>query len=108
MTKVDRRSALAIALAAGSAAMVKPAAAQTTDHKYTIVRQGGRNHADHRPEGLRTGATSTFGPARLLLVRGLLCLREDKDFERTHPRSGGRFGSWAERLVMSKCSPHYL
>src|SRR5712671_873183 len=33
MTKVDRRSALAIGLAAASAAVVKPAAAQTTGHK---------------------------------------------------------------------------
>lgn len=31
MEKVDRRSALAIGLAAASAAMVKPAAAQTAD-----------------------------------------------------------------------------
>src|ERR1700756_2695898 len=33
MTKVDRRSALAIGLAAASAAVVKPAAAQTTGYK---------------------------------------------------------------------------
>ena len=40
MTKVDRRSALAIGLAAASAAMVKPAAAQTTDFKDTTVAPG--------------------------------------------------------------------
>ena len=33
MTKVDRRSALAIGLAATSVAVVKPAAAQTTGYK---------------------------------------------------------------------------
>src|SRR3979411_1474534 len=33
MNIIDRRSALAIALAAASAAMMKPAAAQTTDYK---------------------------------------------------------------------------
>src|SRR3981189_1707478 len=33
MQKVNRRSAVAVGLAAASAAMVKPAAAQTTDHK---------------------------------------------------------------------------
>src|SRR5213080_988306 len=33
MTKVDRRSALAIGLAAASVAVVKPAAAQTTGYK---------------------------------------------------------------------------
>src|SRR5260370_34438458 len=40
MTQVDRRSALAIGLAAASAAMVKPAAAQTTDYKDTTVASG--------------------------------------------------------------------
>src|SRR6266571_1152159 len=41
MTKVDRRSALAIGLAAASAAaVVKPAAAQTTDYKDTTVAPG--------------------------------------------------------------------
>src|SRR5256885_8897910 len=40
MTKVDRRSALAIGLAAASAAMVKPAAAQTTGYKDTTVAPG--------------------------------------------------------------------
>ena len=40
MTKVDRRSALAIGLAAASAAMVKPTAAQTTDYKDTTLAQG--------------------------------------------------------------------
>jgi len=40
MTKVDRRSALAIGLAAASAAMVKPAAAQTTNYKDTTVAPG--------------------------------------------------------------------
>ena len=40
MTQVDRRSALAIGLAAASAAMVKPAAAQTTDYKDTTVTPG--------------------------------------------------------------------
>ena len=40
MTQVDRRSALAIGLAAASAAMVKPAAAQTTDYKDTTVAPG--------------------------------------------------------------------
>src|SRR5437879_2750487 len=40
MKKVDRRSALAIGLAAASAAMVKPAAAQTTDYKDTTVAPG--------------------------------------------------------------------
>ena len=40
MTKVDRRSALAIGLAGASAALVKPAAAQTTDHKDTTVAPG--------------------------------------------------------------------
>jgi hypothetical protein len=33
MTKIDRRSVLGIGLAAASAAVVKPAAAQTTDYK---------------------------------------------------------------------------
>jgi hypothetical protein len=33
MNKIDRRSALGIGLAAASAAMVKPAAAQTTGYK---------------------------------------------------------------------------
>jgi hypothetical protein len=40
MKKFDRRSALAIGLAAASAAMVKPAAAQTTDYKDTTVAPG--------------------------------------------------------------------
>jgi hypothetical protein len=40
MTQVDRRSALGIGLAAASAAMVKPAAAQTTDYKDTTVAPG--------------------------------------------------------------------
>ncbi len=40
MTRVDRRSALAIGLAAASAAMVKSAAAQTTDYKDTTVAPG--------------------------------------------------------------------
>ena len=40
MTQVDRRSALAIGLAAASVAMVKPAAAQTTDYKDTTVTPG--------------------------------------------------------------------
>ncbi|TMJ55135.1 MAG: hypothetical protein E6G84_01385 [Alphaproteobacteria bacterium] len=40
MTQVDRRSALAIGLAAASAAMVKPAAAQTTNYKDTTVAPG--------------------------------------------------------------------
>ena len=40
MTKVDRRSALAIGLAVASAAVVKPAAAQTTDYKDTTVAPG--------------------------------------------------------------------
>ena len=40
MTKVDRRSALAIGVAAASAAVVKPAAAQTTDYKDTTVAPG--------------------------------------------------------------------
>ena len=40
MTQVDRRSALAIGLAAASAAMVKPAAAQTTGYKDTTVAPG--------------------------------------------------------------------
>ena len=40
MTQVDRRSALAIGLAAASAAMAKPAAAQTTDYKDTTVAPG--------------------------------------------------------------------
>jgi hypothetical protein len=40
MTKVDRRSALAIGLAAVSATVVKPAAAQTTDYKDTTVAPG--------------------------------------------------------------------
>jgi hypothetical protein len=40
MTQVNRRSALAIGLAAASAAMVKPAAAQTTDYKDTTVAPG--------------------------------------------------------------------
>jgi hypothetical protein len=40
MTKVDRRSALTIGLAAASAAVVKPAVAQTTDYKDTTVAPG--------------------------------------------------------------------
>ena len=40
MKKVDRRSALAIGLAAASAAMVKPTAAQTTDYKDTTSAPG--------------------------------------------------------------------
>src|SRR5438552_18908497 len=40
MTQVDRRSALTIGLAAASAAMVTPAAAQTTDYKDTTVAPG--------------------------------------------------------------------
>jgi hypothetical protein len=40
MTQVDRRSALGIGLAAASAAMVKPAATQTTDYKDTTVAPG--------------------------------------------------------------------
>ncbi len=40
MTQVDRRSALAIGLAAASAAMVKPAAAQITEYKDTTVAPG--------------------------------------------------------------------
>jgi hypothetical protein len=40
MTKVDRRSALAIGLAAASVAVVKPTAAQTTDYKDTTVAPG--------------------------------------------------------------------
>ena len=40
MKKLDRRSALAIGVAAASAAMVKPAAAQTTDFKDTTVAPG--------------------------------------------------------------------
>ncbi len=40
MTKVDRRSALAIGLAAASAAVVKPSAAQITDYKDTTVAPG--------------------------------------------------------------------
>src|SRR3954453_20755387 len=40
MTKVDRRSALAIGLAAASAAVVNPAEAQTTDYKDTTVSPG--------------------------------------------------------------------
>src|SRR5437660_1026664 len=40
MTQVDRRSALAIGLAAASAAVVKPAEAQTTDYKDTTVSPG--------------------------------------------------------------------
>ena len=38
--KVDRRSALTIGLAAASAAVVKPAATQTTDYKDTTVAPG--------------------------------------------------------------------
>ena len=40
MTKIDRRSALATGLAAASAAVVKSAAAQTTDYKDTTVAPG--------------------------------------------------------------------
>jgi hypothetical protein len=40
MNKIDRRSALAIGLAAASAAVVKPAAAQTPDFKDTTVAPG--------------------------------------------------------------------
>ena len=40
MTKVDRRSALTIGLAAASAAVVKPAAAQATAYKDTTVAPG--------------------------------------------------------------------
>ncbi|UPT90223.1 hypothetical protein HAP41_0000015485 [Bradyrhizobium barranii subsp. apii] len=40
MSKIDRRSALGIALAAVSAAMVKPAAAQTTSYKDTTPWPG--------------------------------------------------------------------
>jgi hypothetical protein len=40
MTQVNRRSALAIGLAAASATMVTPAAAQTTDYKDTTVAPG--------------------------------------------------------------------
>jgi hypothetical protein len=40
MTKVDRRSALTIGLAAASAAMVKPAAAQTSGYKDTTPWPG--------------------------------------------------------------------
>ena len=40
MKKLDRRSALTIGLAAASAAVVKPAAAQTTDYKDTTVAPG--------------------------------------------------------------------
>ena len=40
MNKLDRRSALAIGVAAASAALVKPAAAQTTDYKDTTVAPG--------------------------------------------------------------------
>ena len=40
MTKVDRRSTLALGLAAASAAVVKPAAAQSTDYKDTTVAPG--------------------------------------------------------------------
>jgi hypothetical protein len=40
MDKVDRRSALAIGLAAASAAVVKPAAAQTADYKDTTPWPG--------------------------------------------------------------------
>jgi len=38
MNKIDRRSALGIGLAAASAAMMKPAAAQTTGYKDTTPR----------------------------------------------------------------------
>jgi quercetin dioxygenase-like cupin family protein len=40
MNKFDRRSTLAIGLAAVSAAMIKPAAAQTTDYKDTTPAPG--------------------------------------------------------------------
>ena len=40
MKKLDRRSALAIGLAAASAAVVRPAAAQSTDYKDTTVAPG--------------------------------------------------------------------
>ena len=40
MTKLDRRSALAIGLAAASVGVVKPAAAQTTGHKDTTPWPG--------------------------------------------------------------------
>jgi hypothetical protein len=40
MNEFDRRSALAIGLAAASAAVVKPAAAQTTDYKDTTAAPG--------------------------------------------------------------------
>jgi hypothetical protein len=40
MNKFDRRSALAIGLAAASATIVKPAAAQTTDYKDTTLAPG--------------------------------------------------------------------
>ncbi|MGL3108132.1 hypothetical protein [Bradyrhizobium sp. BR 1432] len=40
MTKIDRRSALGIGLAAASAAIVKPAAAQTTGYKDTTPWAG--------------------------------------------------------------------
>ena len=40
MNKIDRRSALGIGLAAASAAMVKPAAAQTTGYKDTTPWPG--------------------------------------------------------------------
>ena len=40
MQKVNRRSAVALGLAAASAAMVKPAAAQTTDYKDTTPWPG--------------------------------------------------------------------
>jgi len=40
MNKIDRRSALGIGLAAASAAMMKPAAAQTTAYKDTTPWPG--------------------------------------------------------------------
>jgi hypothetical protein len=40
MTKINRRSALAIGLTAASAAVVKPGAAQTTDYKDTTTAPG--------------------------------------------------------------------
>jgi hypothetical protein len=40
MQNVNRRSAVALGLAAASAAVVKPAAAQTTDYKDTTVAPG--------------------------------------------------------------------
>jgi len=40
MSKVDRRSALALGLAAASIAVVKPAAAQTTGYKDTTPWPG--------------------------------------------------------------------